>query len=453
MGGALQTNAFAESIGQGKAPFALYTDPGLTAFVTTGTTSAVRGLFAVGTTIYAVIGETLYSVAASGAYTSIGTVLGTDPVITATNKKNSGPQTAIVADSTVYVLEAGALTTFADLDLPANVHSVAFLDGYLIFGLRDGRFFITALNDTAVDALDFAEAEGSPDNGVRIFIRGLDMLYFGENSLELWQNTGNSEFPFERLSGGFVPIGCKSKYSVSSFDNTVVWVDEFGRVVKLQGYVPARISNHGVEKDIQRTIDAQRSSEMEAFVWREGGHEFYQLSGPDWTWVFDAATQLWHKKESYGLTRSKIRGYVRSGDKHIVGDYAAGKLHIMSMSAYDESGGYLITTLRSPVISEPGVGIVWDSVIIDAQMGVGRGTDAHSANPQLMLRWSNDGGATWSQQRTRSLGAIGRYSGRLQFNGLGSSGSQGRIYEVSVSAPVERCFVSASAAVRYVRPN
>lgn len=453
VGEPVQINAFAESSNQGKAPFALYTDPGLEAYVTISASGTSRGLFNVGTTLYAVVNEGLYQVSLAGTASLIGTVLGNNPVIVAVNKKAGTPQAAIVADSVVYTLENNTLVTFADADLPSQVHSCAFLDGYTIFGTINGRFYITGLNDHTVDALDYTTAEGDPDDGVRVFVSGRDLLYFGEKSTEVYTNTGNADFPFERLSGGFIPVGCKGKYTPCNFDNSVVWVDHLGRVVRLESYTAKRISNHGVERDIQRTIDAGRSAEMEAFVYTEGGHEFYVLSGPDWTWKYDAATQFWTPKKSHGLDRTRIRHYIRDHDRHIVGDNTAGKLYLMKMSAYDEAGNYLVTTIRSPVISEPGTGIVWDSLIIDAQMGVGRGTDDHSETPLLSLRWSDDGCQTWKGPRERSLGGRGQYGGRIQFNDLGSSNLQGRAWELSISAPVEKCIVSSHAVVRYVAPR
>lgn len=446
-------NAFAEASEQGKAPFAIYTDPGLTEYLSFGSELGTRGLFALDGRRYVLADEHLYAVDSVGGTTLIGTVLGTASIIVATNKKTNYPQAAIVADSNVYTLENGVLVNFADADLPTGVHSCAYLDGYTIFGLRDGTFYITGINNHSVDALDFAEAEGDPDGGVRVFVSGRDLFYFGERSTEVWQNTGNADFPFERLPGGFMPVGCKSKYTPCNFDNSVMWVDDAGRVVRAENYIAKRMSTHGVERDIQRTIDAGRADEMEAFVYREGGHEFYFLNGPDWTWVYDAASGKWHQKVSHGLSRSKIRQYLRSGDQHIVGDHTAGKLHIMSLSSYDEAGGHLVTTIRSPVVSEPGQAIVWDSLLIDTQMGVGRGVDQHSAEPKLSLRWSDDGGQTWKGPRERPLGALGRYEGRIQFNDLGSSNLQGRSYEISISAPVERCVVSAHAVVRYCAPR
>jgi hypothetical protein len=451
MGQAVLINCYPEAAEQGRRKFALYTDLGLETLVTIAAQGTVRGLFNIGTSLYAVVNESLYKVAINGTTTLIGTVVGNNPVIVAVNKKAGTPQAAIVSDSIVYTLENDTVVTFADADLPSQVHSCCYLDGYTIFGTRNARFYITGLNDHTVDALDFSTAEGSPDDGVRVFTSGRDLYYFGEDSTEVYSNTGNTEFPFERAA--FIPVGCKSKYTPCNFDNTVVWVDHFGRVVRAEQNTVRRISNHGVERDIQATIDAGQAGMMEAFSYVEGGHEFYQLSGPTWTWVYDASTQLWRARESYGIGRSRIRHYIRFGDRHIVGDYASGKLYLMKASAFDEAGSYLVTTIRSPVMGEPGVGASWDSIILDMQMGVGRGIAPHGAAPKVSLRWSDDGCATWKGPRERSLGALGQYQGRIQFNDLGASGMQGRAFEISISAPVERCLIGANAVIRYTGPR
>jgi hypothetical protein len=36
------------------------------------------------------------------------------------------------------------------------------------------------------------------------------------------------------------------------------WVGDNGLVLRAEGYRPVRISNHGVEKDIQRTVAVQQ---------------------------------------------------------------------------------------------------------------------------------------------------------------------------------------------------
>jgi len=56
-------------------------------------------------------------------------------------------------------------------------------------------------------------------------------------------------------------------------------------------------------------------------------------------------------------------------------------------------------------------------------------------NPELMMRYSDDGGHTWSSQRKTSVGKVGQYLARAAFRRLGRS--RERVYEISMSAPVK----------------
>ena len=55
--------------------------------------------------------------------------------------------------------------------------------------------------------------------------------------------------------------------------------------------------------------------------------------------------------------------------------------------------------------------------------------------PYAMLQWSDDGGKTWSNELTKSMGKIGDYDLEVYFSRLGAS--RKRIYRNTVSDPVE----------------
>ena len=63
-------------------------------------------------------------------------------------------------------------------------------------------------------------------------------------------------------------------------------------------------------------------------------------------------------------------------------------------------------------------------------------------DPQAMLRWSNDGGSTWSNEHWVSIGKIGRYQNRAIWRRLGMA--RDRIYEVSMTDPVKAVIISAN---------
>ena len=63
-------------------------------------------------------------------------------------------------------------------------------------------------------------------------------------------------------------------------------------------------------------------------------------------------------------------------------------------------------------------------------------------NPQAMLRWSNDGGSTWSNEHWVSMGQLGKYKNRAIWRRLGWS--RDRVFEVVVTDPVNAVIVSAN---------
>ena len=58
-----------------------------------------------------------------------------------------------------------------------------------------------------------------------------------------------------------------------------------------------------------------------------------------------------------------------------------------------------------------------------------------------MLRWSNDGGSTWSNERWVGIGEQGKYQNRAIWRRLGYA--RDRVFEVVVTDPVKAVIVSA----------
>ena len=54
--------------------------------------------------------------------------------------------------------------------------------------------------------------------------------------------------------------------------------------------------------------------------------------------------------------------------------------------------------------------------------------------PQMDMRWSDDGGHTWSNYQTRDCGSVGEYSTRVRWLRLGRA--RDRVYEIRVSDPI-----------------
>jgi hypothetical protein len=66
------------------------------------------------------------------------------------------------------------------------------------------------------------------------------------------------------------------------------------------------------------------------------------------------------------------------------------------------------------------------------------------ANPQLLLRWSDDGGHTWNGERATSMGRVGQYGTRAIFRRLGMTTKlRDRVYEISGTDPVKVAIMGA----------
>jgi hypothetical protein len=73
---------------------------------------------------------------------------------------------------------------------------------------------------------------------------------------------------------------------------------------------------------------------------------------------------------------------------------------------------------------------------------------ASGYNPEAMLRWSDDGGHTWSNEHWSSMGKIGAYGHRVFWRRLGMTLKlRDRVYEVSGTDPVKIAIMGAELQI------
>jgi hypothetical protein len=74
--------------------------------------------------------------------------------------------------------------------------------------------------------------------------------------------------------------------------------------------------------------------------------------------------------------------------------------------------------------------------------------DGQGANPEAMLRWSDDGGHTWSSEHWTQMGRIGQYGFRAFWRRLGMTLKlRDRVYELSGTDPVKIVITGANLLV------
>jgi len=426
----------------------LASTPGLRALLTLDT-FPVRGLWrASNGELYAVGGNVLYKISSLWVATSIGTLTTTTgPVSLADN----GLQLIVVDGTNGYswIMASETFAQITDVDfLPAD--QVTFLDGYFIFNKADSQtFFISELNSVDFDALDIAVSEGSPDNLVGLIGNNQNLYLFGTQSTEVYYNSGNADFPFERIQGAVLSVGCAATFSIAKLLNTVYWVggDDTGQgiIYRMQGYQPERISTSAIESVI-RGLSASNRALIRAWTYQQGGHAFYcvNLPGTDSTWVFDATTGFWHERAyraAFDLERHRVDCHSLGHGENVGGDYENGKLYALDSSKYTDDGTSIVRLRTSPHMSKGLLRHFHTKFQLDIEVGVGLDGTAQGTDPKVMLQWSDDGGHSWSNEHWRGIGKIGETRTRVIWRRLGSS--RDRVYRVMISDPVKVALIGA----------
>lgn len=319
---------------------------------------------------------------------------------------------------------------------------LTYQDGYGIFGPpNSNRFYVTLLdNFLGIDYLNFGALEGLPDNIIVAKSHYRELWIFGERSIEIWQNVGTSPFPFARAQGAYIEQGCGAPASVAVGDNVIYWLSQHRQVLSATGYQPTIISSRKMERELEQY---ETVFDAIGFVWVIEGHTFYQITFPtaQMTWVYDAATQVWHKRYSFRWRGDTLQGrhrancYAHYNENHLVGDYATGIIYKMCRNYYDDDGEPLIARLESSEIRQEGRRQFFPPLQIYFEHGQGL-TLGQGSNPQAMLSWSNDGGFTWGPEIWTSIGKIGEYRARCIWRRGGSAYT--RSYRLMVSDPVKR---------------
>lgn len=443
-------NLYPETSGDGtsKSVAMLIGTPGLLLW-TTVPTAGVRGMLRFSDAQAIVVaGNMAYSISTTGVVTALSGSL--DGAMTPVSMASNGTLIMVVTGSTLgYFINPATLvvTQITDPDFVGG-NAVYFDDGYFIWDKPDtGQFQITNLYGSDIAALDFATAEGAPDDIVVLAVDHREVWLFGENSTEVWYDSGNELFPFERIQGAFLEIGCMAPNSVAKLDNSLVWLARddrgFGTVQRATGYAPQRISTHAVEYAIAGYSDI---TDAQAFTYSQEGHLFYVLTFPtgNATWVYDASSGLWHERAYRATdgTMNRIRPncmMVFAG-KVLVGDWLTGKVWEYDLDTYTDDGDLIPAIRAAPHLSGGLKYIRHHSLQIDMETGVGL-SSGQGVDPQAMLRWSDDGGFTWSNEYWRAIGAQGQRRARVRWDRLGVS--RDRVYEVTITDPVKRIIIGA----------
>jgi len=433
--------------------------PGLYQVATSGesVTDSSRGEKTFKSRLYVVNGQTLFRVNADHTLTNLGQIESDARVVMVNNDTQL---LILVPGGAGYIFEddTDTLTEITDSDFRANGNPqyACFIDGYFVFTTDEKKFIVSALNDgLTYDALDFGSAESSPDGVVVPFVQNNQLFVGGEFTVEAFQNIGGNEFPFQR-SGLFLQQGVFSPFSPTQTADTILFIgggeDESPAVWALAGNGTQKVSTQAID-DMLRRLTADELADVYGWSYGQAGHYFVGFALPDTCIVFDTATNRWHERTSRveisGAIQTisyRVRGFATAYGRLYVTDSQDGRIGVADMDTYTEYGAEIARIVATQPFQNNMEPFFLPLLEVTVESGVG---NSACPNPQIRLQVSRDGGKTWSDERSRSIGAIGQYNRRAVWRRNGRS-SRFDVYRLLMSDPVKPVILQLTAQIEGV---
>jgi len=323
---------------------ALYGTAGLAPFATLSA-GPVRGIFAQDGRVWAVGGNFLCEIFASGNVSAYPLDLAVDDnPVTFSSNGTAGNQILITSGGLLYILDltTNTLSHISSVNFLTPARMGVFLDDYFIVMKGDSRqLFLSALLDgTSWDILDVFEVSKFSDNVQAIAVSHEVLWVFGSQHSLPYVDTGDSNIPFQPMPQTLVEHGVLSPFSVVQLDNTLYYQAQDAQgamqVVKLNGYTPQIISTFGMQTYMETALTG---ANVIGWTWQESGHAFYQMYFPTLPTspVFDVSTGLWHERALWDPTIRFWRPHVGRCHAygfglHLVGDRQSATVYRQSLN-------------------------------------------------------------------------------------------------------------------------
>lgn len=437
-----------------KPIMALRYTPGLSMF-TTLPDGPVRGQCIANNRYFAVGADTLYEIDSSGNQTARGFVY------------NDGNPVQILFNSIQLLIISGGhafsyiLATDTLTDQTSKLSGVPlwgdYSDSYcLVMFANSNKFQISQVLDvTTWPGLLVNEVSVFSDNINGLICNHREPWVFGLRRSQPYQDTGSAEV-FDVIPGTLIEKGCVSPFVPCRVDNSVFWVDQDERGAysawRSNGYTPQRISTHAVEIDLGTNSYANLSV-MTSYSYQDQGHLFWVLYVPNsqWSWVYDVTEGLWHKRAFWNQQNGTWQPHFSwnhcfAFGMNLVGDWNSGNIYQMSYANLTDNNVTIRRDRRAPTVLNEMQRLYHAEITLDFDTGLGPQPPLTDGNgnprpPQVILRWSNDRGKTWSNDHILDCGFAGEYRTRVIQRRLGQS--RYRVYEMSVSDPIPWYLVDA----------
>jgi hypothetical protein len=481
---------------QAKASLVLYPTPGLKLFVSVPNKKPVRGIYTTSNDrFFCVAGSILYEVSAFGKIYERGTLdgkytsrvnfadngPGNDGIIFNSDGSDSGQRKGlgmIIVDgfngymfnlttNTLKKIDGGifvsSMTGIVDannnpVDYPGEFvpcSHVVFINGrFVVNQIGSQTFRISEIYDGFHwDPSNIFSAEGLPDNISGLATINNELWLLGDQSSEVFYDSGTTPGIYQRIHGALFNNGTIAPNSIAVNGANIFWLGSsaqgHGQVWTSTNYQPQKISTPSIDFIIENLPNIQ---DAVGFCYTQGGHNFYILTFTEGnrTLCFDLTTGLWHERGAWNIEkgtmdRFRVNCACFFNGKNYVGDYQNGNIYELSYDDFTDNGEIVRRVRVGSHIHADRKRMYFNGVEIDIERGVGLANPTSPTSqgivPMIMLQWSNNGGANWSDEDWITLGAVGEYISRAKWTRMGMS--RDRIFKVTLSDPNKAVLIAA----------
>lgn len=373
---------------------------------------ADRGCWIMNALLYVLSGTSLQRVSSAGTRTTLATIPGSGRAIFA----DDGTHLYIVTNGEIYHWDGTTLDTVTQT-VVNNPSSIAYINRQFIITGDNGLFGTSDVGDgESYNALNYAEAESSPDPLYRVYEFSQLVYLMGSGSVEPWWNSGDGNPPFNRQDSSLMNIGLIGRDAVTNTDQYIYWVSDDRKVYQCVGSSARSISSGSIANLLEGFTVA---SDCIASSFTLQGQDFVLLTFPtaNKSLVYSETLQYWVELSSssyYPGDRWYGNSVIYCYGKNLAFDYRNGNVYEMDLNTYTDNGDTRIRIRTLPsftgaLIGKPGKRITVGGVRIGMEVGVGLAS-GQGVNPVVMGEFSNDGGITFQAERHVEIGAMGDYT-------------------------------------------
>lgn len=395
----------------------LQSRPGLENTEITMGSGPIRGLY----TADGVLSNGLFGVSDNKLYneeTLVGNIDGTGPV----SFCGYEDYVFINAGQSLYKYDGTTLSAISFPDSASVAKIVVGASRLIAIRAGTGTVYWTDPLGVAIDPLDFATAENSPDSLKDMLYIGDKLILFGAETVEFWPVTDDDSLPFAPLVGAVFPVGIKGTGMAAAFNRSFAWVTNYNEICVGE---PENIIS---EPELQ--IKIAESGDVSLFTFYVDDNEYLCVRLDSETWAYGARSGVWSKLESYGQDNFVCQCY----DGGYFGTDQNGTLAQWSDN-YEDFDGPMERRFRAWAAITTGT-LMLSNVVLRTNPGTTPYITGDYTDPTVEARTSRDGGFEWQPWRQKQLGSQGQYRRKTIWTSLGQFSYPGALMEFRVTDPV-----------------